>query len=228
MRVALVVIAKAPAPGRSKTRLCPPCTPSEAAALAEAALADTLAAVAACPARRRLLALDGEPGVWLPPGFALLEQRGEGLGERLAHALAAAGGPAVVVGMDTPQLTPALLARVASTLVREDVDAVLGPALDGGYWTIGLKRPDAAVFAGVPMSEADTCQAQRRRLDELGLRWAELAPLRDVDTFADARLVARAAPLTRFAAAMRARLENSPHHQQPMAEAAPGGRLQVP
>lgn len=226
--VALVVIAKAPAPGRSKTRLCPPCTPAQAAVLAEAALRDTLAAVAACPARRRLLALEGEPGAWLPPGFELLEQSGAGLGERLAHALAAADGPALVVGMDTPQLTPGLLEHAAATLSSEDVDAVLGPAFDGGYWTIGLTRADAQVFRGVPMSEPGTCRAQRRRLDRLGLRWTELEPLQDVDTFADARLVAKADPRTRFAAAVQALLEHATHHEQPVTKAPSRGRLQIP
>lgn len=222
------MIAKAPAPGRSKTRLCPPCTPEQAATLAEAALRDTLVAVAACPARRRLLALDGEPGSWLPSGFQLLEQRGNGLGERLAHALAAAGGPALVVGMDTPQLTPGLLQHAAAALSADDVDAVLGPALDGGYWTIGLKRPDAQVFSGVPMSVLDTRRAQCRRLDELGLRWKELAPVRDVDTFADARVVAQIDPRTRFAATLQALLQHPAHHKQPVTEPAPGGRLEIP
>ena len=154
--VALVVIAKAPAPGRSKTRLCPPCTPRQAADLAEAALCDTLAAAALCPARRRLLALEGEPGAWLPADFELLEQAGDGLGERLGHALVAAGGPALVVGMDTPQLTAGLLAQACTALSADGADAVLGPALDGGYWTIGLQQPDPAVFAGVPMSVPST------------------------------------------------------------------------
>ena len=226
--VALVVIAKAPAPGRSKTRLCPPCTPAQAAALAEAALCDTLAAVAACPARRRLLALDGEPGAWLPPGFELLEQSGEGLGERLAHALAVAGGPALVVGMDTPHLGPGLLDDAARALNRDEVDAVLGPALDGGYWTIGLKRPDAEVFRGVPMSKRSTYWAQRRRLNELGLRWTELAPLRDVDTFADARIVAHLDPGTRFAATLQALLDHAADDEQAVAEAAIRGWLEIP
>jgi uncharacterized protein len=201
--VALVVIAKAPAPGRSKTRLCPPCTPEQAAALAEAALRDTLAAVAAAPARRRVLALDGEPDGWLPPGFELHAQRGHGLGERLGHALAAAGGPALVVGMDTPQLTPRLLRLAASRLAEPDVDAVLGPAFDGGYWTIGLRRPAKEAFDGVPMSRPDTCAAQRARLAELGMRTVELPALRDVDTIADAASVARDHPDTRFATMFR-------------------------
>jgi uncharacterized protein len=201
--VALVVIAKAPAPGRSKTRLCPPCTPEQAAALAEAALRDTLAAVAATPASRRILALEGEPDGWLPPGFDLHAQRGHGLGARLGNALDAAGGPALVVGMDTPQLSPALLGLAARRLAHPGVDAVLGPAVDGGYWTIGLRRPDTAAFEGVPMSSAETCAAQRARLAELGLRTAELPALRDVDTIADAVAVARDHPDTGFATAFR-------------------------
>jgi uncharacterized protein len=201
--VALVVIAKAPAPGRSKTRLCPPCTPEQAAALAEAALRDTIAAIAATPARRRIVALDGDPDGWLGPGFELHPQRGDGLAERLGDALVAAGGPALVVGMDTPQLSAALLRDAARRLTEPGIDAVLGPALDGGYWTIGLRRPDRSVFSGVPMSRSDTCAAQRRRLDSLGLRTALLPPLRDVDTIDDAAAVARMSPNTEFAAALR-------------------------
>jgi rSAM/selenodomain-associated transferase 1 len=202
-RVAVVVIAKAPVPGRSKTRLCPPCTPAEAAELAAAALADTLAVVAAVGARRRVLALDGELYA-VPEGLEVIRQRGAGLGERLGQALSEAGGPALVVGMDTPQLTPALVAHAAARLVRGDVDAVLGPALDGGYWTIGLRAPDPAVFEGVPMSSTETCTAQVRRLRGLGLRVGALPALRDVDTIDDARAVARIAPDSAFAAALAA------------------------
>jgi uncharacterized protein len=201
--VALVVIAKAPAPGRSKTRLCPPCTPEQAAALADASLRDTIKAVAAAPARRRIVALEGEPDGWLRPGFELHQQRGDGLAERLGHALVAAGGPALVVGMDTPQLSGPLLRETARRLTEPGIDAVLGPAVDGGYWTIGLRRPDRSVFSGVPMSRGDTFAIQLRRLDSLGLRTALLPPLRDVDTIEDAAAVARASPDTEFAATLR-------------------------
>src|SRR4029453_10639579 len=84
----LIVIAKAPVPGRVKTRLCPPCTPAQAAALAEASLRDTLAAAARCGASRRVVALDGAPGSWLPDGFEVIPQRGSGLAERLSAAFA--------------------------------------------------------------------------------------------------------------------------------------------
>jgi rSAM/selenodomain-associated transferase 1 len=228
-RVALVVIAKAPLPGRAKTRLSPPCTPEEAAELAAAALHDTLATVAATPARRRVLALDGAADGWAPPGFEIVSQRGAGLGERLAHALAAAGGPAIIVGMDTPQLTPALLATATRRLIEPTVDAVLGPADDGGYWAIGLRRPDPRVFAGVPMSTARTGLAQLLRLAALGLSTTLLPSLRDVDTMVDAAAVARACPESRFAAVYRhVSAAHAADHEQPMAEAAGGVWLELP
>src|SRR4051794_20542096 len=202
MGATLIVIAKAPVPGRVKTRLCPPCTPRQAAALAEAALRDTLDAALRSRAARRVLALDGPPGPWLPPGFDVLPQRGDGLAERLANAFADISGPAFLVGMDTPQVEPRLLDAGLSACARED--AVLGPAHDGGYWAIGLRAPDPAVFAGVPMSAAVTAAFQRARLERLGLSTVLLPALRDVDTFADAEAIARAAPRSRFAAALEA------------------------
>ncbi len=203
----VIVIAKAPTPGRAKTRLTPPCTPHEAAVLAEAALADTLDAVVACGAGRRMLALDGTPGDWLPEGFEVVPQRGDGLGERLAAAFADAGEPAFLVGMDTPQITPALLdAGLAQP-------CALGLATDGGWWGLSLPgdsgdSPLGPVFEGVPMSADDTGLRQLARLREVGLDPTPLPVLRDVDTIADARAVASLAPGTRFAAAVAAlRLE---------------------
>jgi rSAM/selenodomain-associated transferase 1 len=201
-RPSLIVIAKAPRAGHSKTRLCPPCTPVEAARLAKSALADTLDAVRGARADRRLLALEGPPGAWLPPGMELTAQRGRGLGERLAAAFEDAGGPAFLVAMDTPQLTRAALDHALDRLAAPGVDAVLGPTRDGGYWGIGLRRPDPAVFEGVPMSAEATWSAQMARLAELELATVALPPLTDVDTIEDARAVARAAPGTRFARAL--------------------------
>ncbi|TMQ91429.1 DUF2064 domain-containing protein [Actinomadura soli] len=199
----LIVIAKEPVPGRVKTRLTPAYTPAEAAALAEAALRDTLAAVAAAPAGRRTLALDGAPGRWLPAGFTVTAQRGGGLDERLAAAFTDAwdGRPLVLIGMDTPQVTPALLARAGRALRRRG--AVFGPACDGGFWLLGLRRPDPALLRGVPMSRPGTGAAQLARLRAAGLDVAALPELTDVDTPADAAAVATAAPGTRFAAAVR-------------------------
>jgi uncharacterized protein len=199
----LLVIAKAPAPGRVKTRLTPPCTPEQAAELAGAALDDTLAAaVSARRPARRVLVLDGAPGDWVPPGFTVVPQRGDGLAERLAAAFEDAGGPAFLVGMDTPQVTPELLDAGLAGLDR--ADATFGAALDGGYWGIGLRSPSREAFRDIPMSEAGTALAQRARLAALCLTTAILPPLQDVDTIADARAVAAAAPHTRFAAVLAA------------------------
>lgn len=135
----LVVIAKAPRPGFSKTRLTPPCTPEQAAALAEAALRDTLEAVGACPADRRVVVLDGEPGPWCPDGVDVVPQRGGGLDERLAAAftdVAATApdgrtGPMLLIGMDTPQVNAALLA--------DALDRLRAPG-----WTPSSGRPPTA------------------------------------------------------------------------------------
>ena len=202
VRPSLVVIAKAPVPGRVKTRLCPPCTPQQAARLARAALADTLAACDAATGGRRVLALEGEPDGLLPPGWEVVTQRGGGLAERLANAFHDVGGPVLLVGMDTPQVTADQLRAGLAGFAR--AEAVFGPAHDGGFWAIGLREPVADVFAGVPMSRDDTGAAQRARLDALGLSTFDLPALLDVDDIAAARAVAAQAPGGRFAQALDA------------------------
>src|SRR3569833_3626219 len=102
----LLVIAKEPIPGQVKTRLTPPYTPTQAAVIAESALADTLDSVARTPAVRRILALQGRPGDWLPPGIEVVPQRGDGLDERLANAIEDRGGPADKKGQGTHPETP--------------------------------------------------------------------------------------------------------------------------
>jgi hypothetical protein len=197
-RATVLVMAKAPVPGAVKTRLCPPCTPAEAAALADAALRDTLDAARAFTV---VVALDGAPGDWLPPGVEWFAQRGNTFNERLEHAWARVATPLLQIGMDTPQLTPALLALAVDLL--EQSDAVLGPAVDGGWWGLGLRdAPPGPLFDGIGMSRDDTARQQRKRLRDLGLRVTELEPLRDVDTIDDARAVAALAPTTRFARAL--------------------------
>jgi glycosyltransferase A (GT-A) superfamily protein (DUF2064 family) len=107
----------------------------------------------------------------------------------------------MLVGMDTPQLTPALLRSAAAVLDTPGVDAVLGAATDGGWWTLGLREPaHADVLAGVPMSTDRTGDLTLAALRDRGLRVAPLPPLRDVDTADDAYAVAR---------------ECAPHHAFP-------------
>ncbi len=199
----LLVLAKAPVPGRVKTRLTPPYTPEQAAVLAEAALADTLAELGRVPAGRRLLVLDGEPGDWLPPGWQVAPQGPGGLDERLAaaFALAPSDAPALLVGMDTPQLRAETLAAPLAAAARGGVDAWYGPATDGGFWALGLARPTAALaqrlLLGVPMSTDRTGAVLLERLSGLTVR--HLPTLTDVDTAASAAEVAELAPHGRFA-----------------------------
>ncbi len=204
MNATVIVLAKSPVPGRVKTRLCPPCTPEQAAQLAAASLRDTLSAVAETPATARVLALDGQPGPWVPTGFVVVPQLGRGLDERLANAFAAVTGPALLVGMDTPQVTRGRLVAAMEMLHEPGVDAVLGRATDGGWWAIGLRHADSRVFIGVPMSTDHTGADQLARLQELGYRTRLLDELQDIDTFADALDVARHIPASRFAATLEA------------------------
>lgn len=203
----LVVIAKEPIPGRVKTRLCPPCTAEQAADIAEAGLADTLTTVALTPASRRVVALDGRPGPWLPDGFDVVSQRTGGLGNRLFGAFEdcfhVSDEPVVLIGMDTPQVRPEQLLTV-QVLLDSTADAVVGLAPDGGYWLIGLRHLHPGAFAGVPMSADDTGTAQLARLDECGYQVAVTEELRDVDRAEDALAIAGLVPGSRFAVAVAA------------------------
>ncbi|WP_206785089.1 DUF2064 domain-containing protein [Amycolatopsis sp. MtRt-6] len=214
----LLVVTKAPVAGLAKTRLCPPATPAQAAEIAAAALLDTLDAVCAVPGALPVVAMTGDLGAAARPveiGMALrhvttIPQRGPDFGVRLAnaHADAAAvhaGLPILQIGMDTPQVTPELLAAAAAPVRDGGHDSVLGPAVDGGWWALGLAEPrHAEVLADVPMSRDDTGIRTLRALVACGLRPSGTARLSDVDTMADARSVAAACPGGRFARAVAA------------------------
>jgi glycosyltransferase A (GT-A) superfamily protein (DUF2064 family) len=194
--IQILVLAKTPVPGRVKTRLCPPYTPGEAASLAAAALSDTIATVATVPDVHRTLVIDGDHPA--PSGWNRIVQRGGSLAERLAHAYRDSrmpGIPALLIGMDTPQAGPALLTEAADLLTNPDIDAVLGLAEDGGWWALGLRKPDRAdVLRDVPTSTSNTGTLTLERLRSDGLRVVALPMLRDVDTAADAAAVAALCP----------------------------------
>jgi uncharacterized protein len=208
--VVALVVAKAPIPGRVKTRLGAEVGMPAAARLAAAALLDTVAACEdAFGAQRCHLALDGdlrqaEDGQWLVSRlreWTIHPQRGASFGARLTRAYAAAavgGGTVVQVGMDTPQLTAAQLRSAGSALRRRA--AVIGPARDGGWWLLGLRDATvAAVLASVPMSTPRTYADTMAALRTAGVEAAVTDTLDDVDTSADAHTVAALAPRTRFA-----------------------------
>jgi glycosyltransferase A (GT-A) superfamily protein (DUF2064 family) len=196
----VLVITKAPVPGRSKTRLSPPCTPEQAAGIAAAAVGDTLDAVRAAPVADRVVALDGAPGELELDGFTVMPQVDGDLGTRLAVAFADAMAgrpvPTLLIGMDTPQVTPALLARCAELLESAGPGtAVLGTAPDGGWWALGLHdAAPAAVLATVPMSREDTAVRTRAALEAIGLTVLDLPQLTDIDHFPDAIAVAAECP----------------------------------
>lgn len=191
---AIALIAKEPLPGRAKTRLHPPLSLEQAAQLAAAAIDDTLRALEAVPASRRILLFEGQV---LPPGAEGYEvmAQGEGtLDERLAALFDRVDEPLVLVGMDTPQLTAGHLAEAFTT----DVDAWFGPANDGGFWALGMREPRGDLIRGVAMSRDDTGAVQLARLHDAGLSVGMLGALTDVDTIESAREVAQQAPATAF------------------------------
>jgi rSAM/selenodomain-associated transferase 1 len=205
VRAQLLVLAKEPLPGRAKTRLTPPLSPRQASQVARAALLDTLAAAAQVAVARRTVVLDGSPAGWLPDGYAVLPQRPGDLGARLAGAFADAHAalplPLLLVGMDTPQVTPALIEEALAALLSPGTDAVLGHAEDGGWWALGLREPAPGLFDGVPMSTGRAGAVQAARLGQLGLATTTLPVLRDLDHVHDlAPVTALQAPGSRLAA----------------------------
>ncbi|MBA8793955.1 hypothetical protein FHX74_001560 [Friedmanniella endophytica] len=213
-----LVVAKAPVPGQVKTRLTPTLSDHQAAALAAAALLDTLDAVRAAaeggPAP--VIALTGDVDGAAAPGAlraalattVIIAQRGDQFAERLANAHLDAAGPegaVVQIGMDTPQVDPAVLRSVALRLSDPlGPDAVLGPAVDGGWWLLGLRRArDAQHLVGVPMSRDDTGARTLAALRSAGLRIELTETLTDVDEVTDLAPVAATAPATRFAELVR-------------------------
>jgi glycosyltransferase A (GT-A) superfamily protein (DUF2064 family) len=194
----LIVLAKEPVPGRVKTRLQPAFTASHAAELAAAALEDTVAAVRSCAATRRILAWEGDRASW-QRGLEVIDQPMGTLNLRLTAAFAAAlselpDEPALLIGMDTPQVTAQLLDSD-----WEGADAVLGLSEDGGFWAIGLRSGHPpGLFDGIPMSTRRTGSAQLARLFDSGLSVKLLPPLRDVDRPDDAESVATHFPWLLF------------------------------
>ncbi len=115
---------------------------------------------------------------------SLHRQQGGDLGARMRDALAAAltrARRAVLIGSDCPALTPALLAQALDALDDAGTDAVLTPALDGGYVLIGLRRIDDRLFEAMPWGTNRVMEETRARLRQIGWRWTETAALRDID-----------------------------------------------
>lgn len=185
----VIVFAKEPVSGRVKTRLAPALGADEAAALHRTLTDGTLTvATDAAPGAVELCCTPDDPHPVLTDlaqrhGVGLAAQGPGNLGERMARAFARTlpgGRPVLIIGTDCPVLSPAYL-RQASEALADGADAVLGPAEDGGYVLIGLRRFAAGLFDGIIWGGADVCDTQRQLLAEAGFRWEELPTLWDVD-----------------------------------------------
>lgn len=195
----IIIFIKAPIPGQVKTRLCPPLLVEQAARLYAAFAQDTLKLAERVPGAA--VAVAYQPGVGFPglewlrsqPPVPQFLQRGQDLGERLTNAFerAFAGGAqkAVAIGSDTPQLNPGMIDLAFSNL--ETAEVTLGPADDGGYYLIGLKKARPGLFQAIPWSTDRVLEETLRRAKELGLKAATLPGAADIDTFAELTRLAR-------------------------------------
>ncbi len=185
-RVAIAVLARAPVPGLAKTRLIPALGAHGAAVLQERFTARSVAT--ACESAIGPVTLWGTPDITHPAfreivarhGVALARQPEGDLGERMLAAVAAARGPALVLGTDCPALRAEHL-RACAEALRAESDAVAIPAEDGGYVLIGLRRPRAELFHGMVWGVATVMEETRARARAAGLSLVERAPLWDVD-----------------------------------------------
>jgi rSAM/selenodomain-associated transferase 1 len=182
-----LVFARTPRPGAVKTRLTSHLTPEQACALHIAMIEDTAELARRFPGRRRLLF--SEEIVWLdlPPGFEVGRQADGDLGERLVKALAdgfADGAHKIVVlGSDSPHLPPARLRKALEAL--DQVDMVLGPAEDGGYYLVGVRRFSPEIFHGVEWGGPRACAQTRAAAERAGFTVAALDLFYDLDEWQD-------------------------------------------
>jgi hypothetical protein len=200
-RCAIGVMAKAPQAGRSKTRLCPPLRPEQAAALSAAFLRDITENIAAAsrvadiqgiiayaPAGGETL-FDGHLAdgtqLLLADGTPAMPDDVQGFGRCLLHAVmgmfAQGHAAACVLNSDSPTLPTAYLVRGAEALLAPGERVVLGPAEDGGYYFLGMKQAHARLFADIAWSTDSVTAATRERTRELGLELVELPAWYDVD-----------------------------------------------
>ena len=192
-RIAVAIMAKAPRAGEVKTRLSPPLSPAEATELYRCFLLDkieqvrmlksAIPAIAYTPAEARTLFET------LAPGFVLFPQEGPDLGARLAncfdHLLEQGYAGALAVDSDTPTLPSKFLERALAAIAMPNVDLVVGPSEDGGYYLIGLKKAERALFTEIEWSTPVVLPETLRRAEAVGLRVLSLPSWFDIDTTRD-------------------------------------------
>jgi len=214
IRNKLGLFVRVPVPGSVKTRLVPPLSPEAASKLYLAFLQDFTARLQQSRLRPTVFIAGGgagDLGGWLPGGWPVVEQRGETLGERLAsafeHLLEPAGTRAVVIGSDSPDLPLVHIKRAFRLLKHRD--AVLGPALDGGYYLIGLRRPVPSLFEGVAWGTDAVFNQTVGAAEKAGLSISLTPPWYDVDDAASLALLRSLCTARRLAGGER--LPNTEH-----------------
>jgi uncharacterized protein len=198
LRTALVIFAKAPIPGQVKTRLCPPLTSDEAATLHGSFVLDTLERTKAAVGKlklsidRYLACTPSTSHVFFKimeerQGVTLIDQVGDDLGARMHQAVEAMFSRGyrrtILTGTDVPTVPLQYFEQAITAL--ENHDLLLGPALDGGYYLIGINRTIPELFTDMPWSTDQVLTLTQDRAAQIGLRTALLQPWRDVDTLAD-------------------------------------------
>lgn len=211
-RRCLIFFAKMPLAGNAKTRLHSVMEPEEAAELYRCMLHDTL-----CKARRlisfvsAIVCYEPQPGAEeyfaaASQGMGSVPQVGDGLGERMEHAFRQQFGEGsdavIIIGTDIPHLPESYIRDAFQVLDSPETDVVFGPAADGGYYLVGMKRLHRELFAGIRWSTDTVLEMSREIASSSGLRVSLLPLLHDVDTPQDLlrpELVdeANEAPLTR-------------------------------
>jgi len=193
MLEAVVLMAKAPVPGRVKTRLCPPLAPAEAARLYACMLGDAAEEISSVGRIARYLFLDRPVAANTLRGapfssFERFPQRGKDLGEKMWDAAATAfrrgARRVVIVGADCPSLSAGTVRRAFLEL-STGASVVFGPSVDGGYYLVGLSSPDERLFRGFRWSTAEVLRNAVARCRILSAPFSFLPPGRDVDTGED-------------------------------------------
>jgi rSAM/selenodomain-associated transferase 1 len=193
MAEAVVLMAKATAVGRVKTRLCPPLEPGESARLYACMLGDTAAEMSALTRVRRYLFLDPPESVGSLrghpfPAFEPHPQRGRDLGDRMRDAAATAfrhgADRVVIVGADCPSLSAGTV-RQAFRELSTGASVVFGPSADGGYYLVGLSSPDERLFRDFRWGTSEVLRNAAARCRILSAPFSFLPPGRDVDTAED-------------------------------------------
>jgi hypothetical protein len=221
---ALIIFAKKPAPGAAKTRLSPPLTPEAASELYACMMLDTLEMASTLSGLTPFIFFQSDSGAYeyfdaLAPEILLLPQKGENLGERMQSAFQEIFGRGftniAIIGTDSPDLPAEYIFEAFSLLEYEHTDVVFGPAEDGGYYLLAMKRVWDELFTDLPWSSAKLLAASVEKAKDSCLGASFLPEWHDIDTEYDLNrqeLRDEKSPATRTRAFLISRLQ--PDNQQ--------------